>query len=50
MAVFYPGGYPDVLDAITGTIERDVISTVPLQVLHRHLDDRDVYFVFNPSG
>lgn len=50
MAMFLRSGYPTVLDAISGTIERDVTTSVPIQVLHRHFKERDVFFVFNPSG
>lgn len=49
MGMFLRRGYSNVLDAIGKNIERGVITSVPLQVLHRHLDDREVYFVSNPS-
>jgi alpha-L-rhamnosidase len=49
VAIFFRDGYVSVLEAITGAISRDVTSSVPLQVLHRHLEDRDVYFVSNSS-
>ena len=41
--------FAKVLETINGTIERDVFSSVPLQVLHRQLEDMDVYYVFNPA-
>ena len=50
MAMFIRSAYPAVLEAINGFSERDVTTSVPLQVLHRHLGDRELYYVFNPSG
>jgi len=50
MAIFIRSGYPGVLGAINANIERDVTTSVPLQVLHRQLEDHEVYFVSNPSG
>ncbi|MCB1134042.1 MAG: hypothetical protein KDN05_23185, partial [Verrucomicrobiae bacterium] len=43
-------GQEKVLGIINGGIHRDVESSVPLQVLHRHDEDLDIYFVFNPAG
>ncbi len=50
VACFVRKGCARVREIIEDTIERDVVSSVPLHVLHRHLDDREVYFVFNPAG
>lgn len=50
MAMFIRSSYSAVLEAIDGCMERDVTTSAPLQVLHRHLDDRELYYVFNPSG
>lgn len=49
-AFFIRQGYPEVLDTITAAISRDVVSSVPLQVLHRHLDGREVFYLFNPAN
>ena len=49
-ACFFRNDYVAVLAAIDSVIERDVRSNVPMQVLHRQIDDRDAYFVFNASG
>ncbi len=55
----HPGGgvaclirksHAKVREIINDVIERDVVSSVPLHVLHRHLDASEVYFVFNPAG
>jgi alpha-L-rhamnosidase len=50
MAMFIRRGFHSVLDAISGTIRRGITASIPLHVLHRHLDGRDIYFAFNPSG
>jgi len=47
--VFLRSGYVNVLKMIGDTIERDVSVSKPLHVLHRYHDERDVYYVFNPS-
>ncbi len=49
-AFFFKAGRERVLAAIDASIERDVISSCPLQVLHRHLEDREVFYLFNPAG
>lgn len=49
IAFFFKSGRERVLEAINRNIARDVAADVPLQVLHRNLGDRQVYFVFNPS-
>jgi hypothetical protein len=42
--------YAEVLRCINQRIPRDVVSSVsPLQVLHRHLENQDVFYVFNPA-
>lgn len=43
------GAFAKVHEMIDETIERDVLPSAPLQVLHRHLPDHDVYYLFNPS-
>ena len=48
-AFFFPSGYERVLEAINRSIGRDVVTTVPIHVLHRDLGDRQVYFLFNPT-
>jgi hypothetical protein len=47
--VFLRKGYARVLETLSGMIERDVVSSRPMQVLHRDLGELDVYFVFNPA-
>ncbi len=47
--VFLRKGYARVLEMLSGTIDRDVFSSRPVQVLHRDLGELDVYFVFNPA-
>jgi hypothetical protein len=55
----HPGGgracyirddFSKVLQILGETMVRDVSSSVPLQVLHRHIDHQDLYFLFNPSN
>jgi len=48
-AFFIRQGYPEVLEVITASVSRDVVSSVPLQALHRHLGDREVFYLFNPA-
>lgn len=49
MGVFIRSGYAHVLDTISCVIVRDVTASVPLHVLHRHLEDREIYFISNSS-
>ncbi|TAE73442.1 MAG: hypothetical protein EAZ65_00515 [Verrucomicrobia bacterium] len=49
-ALFIPFGRDKVLDAIDASIDRDLISTTPLQVLHRHLGDKELFYLFNPAA
>jgi len=48
---YYPTGRTKVLKAIRQWIECDVVSSVPLQVLHRQLADEEteVFYLFNPA-
>ena len=48
-AFFFRAGYERVLEAINGSIKRDVLSNILLHVLHRDLGNRQVYFLFNPA-
>jgi len=48
-ACFFRRGYSKVLETITHLVNRDIQSTQPLQVLHRTLGAREVFFLFNPS-
>lgn len=48
-AFFIPHGRERVLAAVNGSIVRDVLPDRPLQVLHRHLGDREVYYLFNAA-
>ena len=46
-----PKDYGEVLHLINEFIPRDVVSSAgPLQVLHRHLEAQDVFYVFNPAN
>jgi hypothetical protein len=47
--IFLRKGYARVLEMLSGSIERDVVSSRPVQVLHRDLGQMDVFFVFNPD-
>ena len=47
--VFLAKGFERVLEWINTTIERDVVASDPLQVLHRELGDIDVYWINNAS-
>lgn len=47
--VFLRRGYARVLDVISERIERHVVSSQPMHVLHRDLGAHDLFFVFNPS-
>lgn len=47
--VFLRKAYARVLQTLSEMIDRDVVSSRPVQVLHRDLDELDVYFVFNPT-
>ncbi|MEI6646775.1 MAG: glycosyl hydrolase [bacterium] len=48
--VFIRRGYDEVLRAMGANIVRDVESSgAPVQVLHRKLEDRDIYYLFNPA-
>ena len=49
-ALFIRRGEAAVLEAINSTIERDVSADVPLQVLHRRMADREVFYLFNPAN
>ena len=49
-AFFIPLGRDKVLAAIDGSITRDVLSGKPLQVLHRHLGEREVFYLFNAAN
>lgn len=49
LACFVRGSYDRVMALIDASVERDVNASVPLQVLHRRLDDRQIYFLFNPA-
>ncbi|MCX6926054.1 MAG: glycosyl hydrolase, partial [Verrucomicrobia bacterium] len=47
---FVPQAYGEVLRLINEFIPRDAAtSTGPLQVLHRHLETQEVFYVFNPA-
>ena len=50
-AFFFPMGWAKVLEAIRRSIHCDVVSSVPLQVLHRQLADEaaEVFYLFNPA-
>ncbi len=49
VACYVARGYDQVLQLIRHHIESDVVSDIPLQVLHRQVGSRDVYYLFNPS-
>ena len=51
-AFFFPMGWAKVLEAIRRSIDCDVVSTVPLQVLHRRLADEEteLFYLFNPAA
>lgn len=48
-AFFIRLGREKVMEEIDVSIERDVVSIVPLHVLHRHLEDKEVIYLFNPA-
>ena len=48
-AFFVRLGREKVMAAIDASIERDVVSTAALQVLHRHLGDKEAIYLFNPT-
>lgn len=48
-ACFFRRGYSKVLETITGNVNRDIQSSVPIQALHRQVGSKDVFFLFNPS-
>lgn len=47
--MFIPCGHERVLRMIREQVEVDVVSSVPLQVLHREIGSRDVYYLFNAA-
>ena len=49
VALYVGRGYERVLRLIRENIESDVTSSVPVQVLHRQIGLRNVYYLFNPS-
>ena len=50
MGLFVPSGHERLLGLIRQHVECDVASSEPLQVLHREIGLRDVYYLFNPAS
>jgi len=48
-AFFIRHGRDRVLSTIDAAIKRDLVSSAPLQVLHRHLGDQELFYLFNPA-
>jgi hypothetical protein len=49
VGVYLAHGYARVREHIDALIHRDVISSMPLQVLHREIGTMDAYFIYNAS-
>lgn len=47
--VFFAGGFRRVLELIDASIDRDVVSSELLQVLHREVTGSEIYFLHNAS-
>jgi hypothetical protein len=48
-AFYFARGHSKVLAAINASIVRDVTAAAPLHVVHRHLHEREIFYLFNPA-